>query len=468
MSISSPEIITGQVLEELARGLNTSQDTPMTETWSRLRSSNEHHDQPQGDVAFGEPEDGDWDDVKAGRYDHCPNSDTFVMLYDENSRFMYYVELDQSGCAVSTEGAGSADFSPATSFMEQKTESDSVIVSETLARLVPEAGRFVPRSYQAWSQKKLQKRLLTKSDIPSFSKLCNKCESMLKNSVTFYQRGLTADDGFIFRWIEREGLNTHHMDLRYPTFSNLLETEIDEIKAEEAWGEVVKSYSRCKLTFWEDKWPAFQGLTTEVSKKRKWTFIHGLRQHKLEMRELLWYVEKPRLRTIECGEPSWSWLNLKDGVEKFTSPGRSRARDAEVTVEEPSGLLTLEKNQNHVLRISACMATLTSHTEVRSEFGSGMTVSMAVTNPLFEPTNSNRVLKGTWHPDTVPTPDGDLWAVVISKESVGLHVTFEGIVVAAEGRLGFWRRVGKMYCAIPTSARIVCPWNGEKRTIRLI
>ncbi|KAF2831868.1 HET-domain-containing protein, partial [Ophiobolus disseminans] len=74
------------------------------------------------------------------------------------------------------------------------------------------------------------------------------------------------------------------------------------------WWEFVEDYTSCDLTFATDRWPAFQGLSTEIQRGRNKTLVHGLWLHRL-VDELLWTVKQPANDQIDMHEPSWSWLS---------------------------------------------------------------------------------------------------------------------------------------------------------------
>ena len=94
------------------------------------------------------------------------------------------------------------------------------------------------------------------------------------------------------------------MKLQDYAFLRLLGKSLDKPTAKKLWGNIVRSYSRCNLTFWKDRWAAFQGLASEVSQAQDWEPVHGLRHNLIGVDELLWQTELPGSGTIECGEPS--------------------------------------------------------------------------------------------------------------------------------------------------------------------
>lgn len=269
-----------------------------------------------------------------------------------------------------------------------------------------------------------------------------------------------------------EGPDAHRPDLPSSAFLSLLDQ--GSRGANFAWKALVEQYSGCKLSFWKDKWPAFQGLANEVSSAQDWKMVHGLREHLLDTTELLWYTSRPELGTLELGEPSWSWLNIKGQVVLEVSSDHA---DADIVLQDLAATTTtgetIKGSSNNVLQIKACLA------ELRSELpGKGlhfMDCTFTVRNALFCSNKSNRLLNGTWFPDTDPFNDNHLWALQIYWTYVSNNGTVDyhsdGLVIAAvEGRPGFWRRVGKygIHVEHPLDAEQVCPWNREKETIYLI
>ncbi|KAF1363453.1 HET-domain-containing protein, partial [Lizonia empirigonia] len=57
-----------------------------------------------------------------------------------------------------------------------------------------------------------------------------------------------------------EGPHAQRLELPYAAFPRLLNRSICDIAADGVWKAVVKQYSSCQLSFYKDKWPAFQGL----------------------------------------------------------------------------------------------------------------------------------------------------------------------------------------------------------------
>jgi len=83
------------------------------------------------------------------------------------------------------------------------------------------------------------------------------------------------------RTLACEGPTAHSVAEHNYWFPNLLHGDLDEGKIDRAWQNTIEVYSGSKLTFWKDKWPAFQGLTAEFEKTQGWTIVHGLRSHLL-------------------------------------------------------------------------------------------------------------------------------------------------------------------------------------------
>lgn len=265
------------------------------------------------------------------------------------------------------------------------------------------------------------------------------------------------------------------MELRKTAFPRLLDRSTDETEASDVWKAVVRHYSRCKLSFYKDKWPAFQGLANEVAKARDWKMVNGLRTHLLGTTELLWNGESPELGTIDVGEPSWSWLNIKGIVELYTDRHKDES-DVEITLQNSSTPTlsgqAISKTFNSVLKIKACMARFNT---LEKHAGIIWKCTLAVTNPLFDPKGDDGLLHGYWSPDTVPFCDKALRALQILRghSDRGEENCYEshGLVVQeVEGEPGFWRRVGGHYAQTlhKSDKEQPCPWNREEKTINLI
>jgi hypothetical protein len=89
------------------------------------------------------------------------------------------------------------------------------------------------------------------------------------------------------------------------------------------WWNLLETYTACDLTVSTDRWPAIEGLATEVERKRNKALYHGLWIYCL-VDELLWYTEEPQQARLAHEEPSWSWLSLGAPIKKrhsrYTAP----------------------------------------------------------------------------------------------------------------------------------------------------
>jgi hypothetical protein len=253
-----------------------------------------------------------------------------------------------------------------------------------------------------------------------------------------------------------EGPHAHKIQMQDHSFPKLLDGNTDEHTADAAWMKIVSEYSTCKLTYWKDKWPASQGLTAEVEKAQGWTIVHGLRAHQFGQ-DMLWYASDPEKEreAINCGEPSWSWLNIEGRVDWRSAEMKL---DAEIVLQEPSARADARSAAQYpserAVQIEACM----------TEFGTSspgrdyrfMDCSLVVKNPKFNIGTSDgiqRRLDGVWCPDTSPLPRGDLRALQIhcvwerAKGPSTWKFEMIGLVITEVlGRPGYWRRVG-MYGA---------------------
>jgi hypothetical protein len=244
-----------------------------------------------------------------------------------------------------------------------------------------------------------------------------------------------------------EGPHAYDIGMREHSFSKLLDINTDEKVADAAWREIAEGYSACKLTFWKDKWPAFQGLTAEVEKAQGWTIAHGMRSHLLST-DLLWYADGPETgsKTIDCGEPSWSWLNVQGGVWWDFNNWCS---DAKIILQELSTPADVtQPPAGHVIQIEACMAGFAADS---CTMHSGCTLT--IRNPRYTTTSdepmpeANGLLRGHWYPDTNSSPHNNLRALQICSQWERRYGRWnrltKGLVITAVlDRPGYWRRVG--------------------------
>jgi hypothetical protein len=246
-----------------------------------------------------------------------------------------------------------------------------------------------------------------------------------------------------------EGIQAYDIVMREHSFPRLLDINTDEQVANAAWREVVENYSACKLTFWTDKWPAFQGLTAEVEKAQGWTIAHGLRSHLLGT-DLLWSADRPETgcKTIDCGEPSWSWLNVQGRVSWHLDDA---CLDAKIVLQELATPADVTQTPaEHVIQIEACMNEILPDSSAwRSE------CTLTVRNPRYriaasgEPVpEADRQLRVIWwFSDTNPSHHDNLWALQICSQWKGnagewSHEMRGLVITAVLDRPGYWRRVG--------------------------
>jgi hypothetical protein len=252
-----------------------------------------------------------------------------------------------------------------------------------------------------------------------------------------------------------EGPRAYDIGMRAHPFPRLLDINTDENIANAAWREIVRDYSACELTFWKDKWPAFQGLTAEVEKAQGWIIAHGLRSHLLST-DLLWYAanSEPGRKTIDCGEPSWSWLNVQGGVGwNFNY----LCSDAKINLQELSTPADVTQTPaGHTIQINAFMADLAADSSTSTKRPN---CTLTVRNPRYRIATSGepvpeveRLLRGFWYPDTNPSHHNGLRALQICSQwgrcAGELIHRMRGLVITAVlDRPGYWRRVG-YYTAI--------------------
>jgi hypothetical protein len=235
-----------------------------------------------------------------------------------------------------------------------------------------------------------------------------------------------------------------NIQMKDTSFAKLLDGDTDKDTAVAAWNSIVEEYSACKLTFWKDRWPAFQGLTAEVEKAQGWTIVRGLRSH-LFCQDLLWVADRIEEDAINSGEPSWSWLNIKSRVFWYRQQTRMHS-DARI-VSAPIKPLTMAQNLSEsALQIEACLIEFKADPQKKGFACSGR---LTVKNPNYgqpaqRPAQS---IPASWSPDTVKSPFSNTFALQICSEWEGSNMSWyssmRGLIVSAvPGRPGYWRRVG--------------------------
>jgi hypothetical protein len=107
--------------------------------------------------------------------------------------------------------------------------------------------------------------------------------------------------------------------------------QVGRESASQVWYDVVESYSRGKLTSPTDKLIALKGITDEVARARKLTYLHGLWKQQL-LTDLLWFaIEGPGRRLLNSEKipvpvaPTWSWASIEGAVALDLLPDTSLA-----------------------------------------------------------------------------------------------------------------------------------------------
>jgi hypothetical protein len=82
------------------------------------------------------------------------------------------------------------------------------------------------------------------------------------------------------------------------------------------WRDIVREYSRRKLTFAQDKLPALAGVASKLAERTGYTYVAGLWLEDLLPTGLLWFrdfattpLTRPQYRA-----PSWSWASIDSHV----------------------------------------------------------------------------------------------------------------------------------------------------------
>ena len=97
-----------------------------------------------------------------------------------------------------------------------------------------------------------------------------------------------------------------------------------DIEAEnnlEHWFAIVWLYTRCKLTFTNDKFIAISGIAESLQKRYSDEYVAGFWRKDLE-RQLMWYSHRPISRPSPPRAPSWSWISTDSAIHWYSGANR--------------------------------------------------------------------------------------------------------------------------------------------------
>jgi len=111
---------------------------------------------------------------------------------------------------------------------------------------------------------------------------------------------------------------------------------LDGVKSQEQavdfWNCVVSIYSRCELTFEQDKLVALAGVARALKVQMGCDYLAGMWRTELE-RNLLWSVGSKFRRPEEYRAPSWSWASVDGGIIIPERRSRIEAAKDEAEIE---------------------------------------------------------------------------------------------------------------------------------------
>jgi hypothetical protein len=123
------------------------------------------------------------------------------------------------------------------------------------------------------------------------------------------------------RWCECGAIKRD--STKYPSRNNFSAAFNECLKAKpkptpamirQIWREIVKSYSRRRLTVGEDKLPALSGVARLLGKATGDQYVAGLWRRALPF-DLLWRCDQSMpLGSTKCRKPSWSWTSVDSGI----------------------------------------------------------------------------------------------------------------------------------------------------------
>jgi hypothetical protein len=223
------------------------------------------------------------------------------------------------------------------------------------------------------------------------------------------------------------------------------------------WSSLISAYTKCNLTFQEDKWRAIQGLATHVSRAWEDKLIYGLWESDL-VEDLLWNVTGRLTKRPSMEFPSWSWLSVGSEVKNiqrphFTDPKTCAiiekwSAPANPTTSHPNPTRMNLRDQPQV-EITACLVSLRSD-RFRLVQDDWYNCHLGDTQDGLQKT-----WNGKWNPDTKLKEMWDTYAVHVISYSPVFHA---GIVVCPiRADRSLWKRVGYFEC-YEDASRV---WNCE-------
>jgi hypothetical protein len=201
------------------------------------------------------------------------------------------------------------------------------------------------------------------------------------------------------------------------------------------WWRLVEEYTKCNITYIEDKWKAIQGLANVIESSTGLKSLDGLWEGRLHY-ELLWRAVKRMPARLDIEVPSWSWLGINGPIEKLKyQPVPGSLSPASSFYVAP----TVGTGGARALRISACCIPIQSDNRERFPFD-------GVLIPGFEfHHNESPVGFGQWVPDTLLDESRELWAMpVITYLPEGREtVMYAGLIILpVDVMMGQWSRIG--------------------------
>ena len=85
------------------------------------------------------------------------------------------------------------------------------------------------------------------------------------------------------------------------------------------WNSLLEMYSFCRLSFIEDRLPAFSGVAQLFENATGDEYIDGLWRSRL-VEQLVWWVPGPKFPRRMSNVPSWSWASLEEEIQTVALP----------------------------------------------------------------------------------------------------------------------------------------------------
>lgn len=205
------------------------------------------------------------------------------------------------------------------------------------------------------------------------------------------------------------------------------ETRLDVVKK---WHTIIEHYSRCNLTYHNDRLPALQGVTRRVQAERCCKYYAGLWEDSLTL-DLLWMTLSPSAHQSDSSHtyqaPSWSWASISSEARWIHNLDRYRTDAVILTAKTtPAGSDPLG-------------AVIAGSIRLRARSVSGIVEYNECLHSNLLVTSRTGLLDMAWYEDRISRSGRDLDVVLILMGDNDNCATY---LVLVEFKRGIYRRLG--------------------------